>query len=150
LSIVSDLVKFAKEKKPDEHDEVTLSKVSNHQAQQINQITGGKVRSNLAPKTLSAHQIRHAIKGHGNDKEEKERGQVGITDADFELVQEIINNPHSIVKADDDFLGNPGVTFIKTMKKGTYHVVMTLKQKRNRDTKMLEARLDFATMYIKK
>lgn len=148
LNTIEELVNFAQQQGTDEHYEIIIGKVSNSQAQEINAITSGKIKSNLAPKILTAHQIRHAFKEHGNDEKERERAQIGITNEDFNLIQEVINNPHKTIRAKDDYNGNPSITFIKTMKKGIYHVVMSLKGKKIRNTGEFESRLEFATLYI--
>jgi phage-Barnase-EndoU-ColicinE5/D-RelE like nuclease3 len=40
--------------------------------------------------------VNHAIKKHGNPKTEESRGQVAITEQDFELIPQIVANPDSI------------------------------------------------------
>lgn len=41
------------------------------------------------PRTLEAANVRHALRQHGNEATERTRGQLAVTPADFELVQQI-------------------------------------------------------------
>ncbi len=68
----------------------------NYIAQKINQITGVNCRSSEI--LITAYDIAHIFKGHGNDILERERGQIGITAEDFELIKTIIYEFESVQK----------------------------------------------------
>ena len=88
---IADLVAFARADTTNTYQEINFGVFPNFQAQEINAKTGIKV--NGASKFLTSSGIIHAIKGHGDDKEESKRGQKGITDSDFELIPEFCQSP---------------------------------------------------------
>ena len=84
MSKISDLVAFAKTDITNEQREVVLGNVANFQAQEINKITGVKI--NGAKRIITSSGIRHAIKEHGNNKEQLE------SHPDFELTHVHLND----------------------------------------------------------
>ena len=46
---------------------------------------------------MDSFSIRHILQGHGNKKRENNRGQEAVTERDFEMISEIINNPDTII-----------------------------------------------------
>ena len=46
--------------------------------------------------------INHTIKNHGNEKKEQSRGQIAITNEDFELIPEIIKSENVIYSGKND------------------------------------------------
>jgi hypothetical protein len=122
VSKISELVSFAKEDTTNTHQELSLGKVPNFQAQAIAALTGVSV--NGATKVISAYGIIHAIKRHGNHVEEQERGQIGITDNDFEFISGILNAPDNIIRGKDVSRGKKALIFSKKIKSDFYYVVM--------------------------
>ena len=47
--------------------------------------------------SMDSFSIRHILQGHGNKKRENNRGQEAVTEQDFEMISEIINNPDTII-----------------------------------------------------
>ena len=47
--------------------------------------------------SMDSFSIRHILQGHGDKKRENNRGQEAVTEQDFEMISEIINNPDTIV-----------------------------------------------------
>ena len=47
--------------------------------------------------SMDSFSIRHILQGHGNKKRENNRGQEAVTERDFEIILEIINNPDTII-----------------------------------------------------
>ena len=141
MSKILDLVAFAKTDTTNEQKEVVLGNVANFQAQEINKITGVKI--NGAKRIITLSGIRHAIKEHGNNKEQIERGQIGIIDSDFELIQDILNRPDRLVKGNDK-RGKKSIMFIRLLGIKEYYIAMSLHPSKE-DVKII-----FNTMYIKK
>ena len=47
--------------------------------------------------SMDSFSIRHILQGHGNKKRENNRGQEAVTEQDFKMISEIINNPDTII-----------------------------------------------------
>jgi phage-Barnase-EndoU-ColicinE5/D-RelE like nuclease3 len=141
VSKISELVQFAKHDTTNIDKVVNLGIVPNFNAQEIARIIGLKI--NGAKILITASGIRHAIKQHGNNKEQMERGQFGILDIDFEMIQNILTNADSIEKGNDK-RGKKSILFIKTIKSKKFHIAMSV------HTSQEEIKIIFNTMYIKK
>lgn len=142
MSRISQLVQYAK---IDDHtnsiSEINFGNVPNFQAQSIAAQTGVQIRGSV--RIISSYAINHILKRHGDDKSEKERGQIGVTDEDFELIPIILNTPDSVVKGKDGSRGKKALIFSKRLAKGNHIVVMSL------IVKIDGNRLEVDTMYIK-
>lgn len=69
--------------------------------------------------TVDGSAVRHALKEHGDAKAETRRGQVGLTDADFEAIPSVISNPDAVVFGAVSRLGKPMIGYIKNMPDGS-------------------------------
>ena len=97
-----------------------------------------------AEKVLTAHGVRHAFVEHAGKKSEAERGQIAITEADFEYLPDILSNPTSIVKGDtQNRKSNDILIFSKNIKGRRYSVLISVTRTTER------AKLFFNTMFIK-
>lgn len=141
MSKISELVQFAKQDTTNIDLDVKLGIVPNYQAQEINRITGYKV--NEAKKRITVYGIRHAIKEHGDNKEQMKRGQLGLLDTDFELVPSILLLPDLIEKGNDK-RGKKSIMFIKTIGIKKYHIAMSIHSTRE------GVEIIFNTMFAKK
>ncbi len=143
MSKISQLVIFARIDTTNTYNQINFGQVPNFQAQEINSNTGVNVRGCF--KVLTASGVRHAFNGHGNNIEENKRGQIGITETDFELMPKILNTPDSIIRGNNNSRQNKeSILFTKIINNKNYHVVMSL------STHQQENSLVFNTMYIKK
>lgn len=124
------------------HEEINFGVIPNFKAQEVNAATGVFVRG--ATFFLNTSGIRHAFNGHGDHSIENARGQVGISDSDFELVPEILKDYDCVVKGNKGRKGQESIVFIKAIGKLTYHVVMSKNESKN------GFGLVFNTMFIKK
>jgi|694.fasta_scaffold02281_2 hypothetical protein len=136
MSHISELVEFALNDLTKEFKEIAIATTPNQQAQLINQYA--KVIVKGARKILTTDGVRHAFDTHGNNLLEMKRGQIGIVNADFNHLPEIINNP-DFIEPGDIKKGKKSVMFIKKIGKKSFHVAM----------KFTGRDLIFATMYIK-
>jgi hypothetical protein len=57
--------------------------------------------------------VLHALKHHGNKKEEELRGQIAITPEDFEKIPEITKNPDAVNNVGKSKRGGIVIQFIK-------------------------------------
>jgi len=84
--------------------------------------------------------IIHVRKKHGNSVTESARGQVAITDNDFEEIENIIEYPDSISYEGKDKSGNTDfLKFEKYISRTRYFLIMEIRNKR--------IRLSLKTMY---
>lgn len=141
MNKISDLVVFAITDTTNTYKEINFGFIPNWQGQKIAASTSVNVKG--AKKILSAHGIRHALNGHGNDVLERERGSVGIKGSDFELIPTILDNPDSVINGNKGRNGFESLVFIKAINYSEYNIVMSLspsKEGRN---------FIFNTMFIK-
>lgn len=140
LTKIAELVALSKDENANDNESVEFGFFPNWQAQQINQLT--QVKLNDAVKKITVYGIRHAIKVHGDDAEQKERIQIGVTDADFDLIPKIVNSFDKVEKGHEK-RGNQGVLFVKSIGNIEYYVAMTLRNNKNNPV------VEFRTMYKK-
>ncbi len=87
--------------------------VSEELALRIKQETGIDV--NKYNCTLRASEVRKILKDHGNEDTESLRGQRAITEDDFVMIPQIIQEPDQIILSDELFEGKPVINFVKTI-----------------------------------
>ena len=104
----------------------------------------GKISENLSNKiksavgidlknyniSLKADNIKHILKKHGTSKEVL-RGQVPVTNSDFELIPEIVSKYDSVEKGYDTNEGKPSLTFKKQIGDNYYLVNYVSDKKHN-------------------
>lgn len=141
MSKISELVEFSKTDTSNSYKEINFGIIPNFNAQTIASVTGVIVKS--AKKCLSSIGIKHALNGHANHKLESERGQIGITDNDFEKIPTILNDYDRVERGHKHRYGSyNSVVFIKTIGYKEYHIVMSVHSSEER-------KLIFSTMFIK-
>jgi hypothetical protein len=69
---------------------------------------------------MDAHAIRHIRKQHGNAAREEARGQLSITDADFEAIPDIIANAEYLVTGEKNKLGQPVIGYVTKLADGSF------------------------------
>ncbi|MFN0081114.1 MAG: hypothetical protein ACKVOM_01220 [Ferruginibacter sp.] len=143
MSEILDFVNTAKNDGYDPLIEFFLGNVPNFQAMSI--IAECDVDLRGCRKIINAYGVNHAIKRHGNDREEAKYQQVGLVDSDFQEIPLILSNPDKFERGKDTNRGNPVLKFYKKIKNKNYTVVMTYFKGGRKG-----AKLEFDTMYIKK
>lgn len=78
---------------------------------------------------LDVSGTRHTIKQHGNTKKEESRGQIPITDADFEQIPDIIYNYDNVEFGEEDSKGTPLIKYHKKFTDGTSIYVEEIRTK---------------------
>ncbi|MEQ1554090.1 MAG: hypothetical protein ABL929_07925 [Ferruginibacter sp.] len=92
--IIKKLVLFSIKDKTVQNKIVGLGIVSDTQAVMLKAKTG----FNLAgyKRVIDKYAIKHTLKKHGNEKQEKLRGQIAVTEKDFENIPEIVQSQNVI------------------------------------------------------
>ena len=63
--------------------------------------------------------IRHIRKSHGDVAAEEARGQVAVTDADFESIPDVISTPDKVVFGTENRIGRDQIGYLKKMADGS-------------------------------
>jgi hypothetical protein len=119
--------------------DVYLGVVTDYQAATIRANTG--IVTNGFKKTISAEAISHSFKKHGLGTETKEY-QVGITDADFRQIPDILVAPGKIADGGKNKFKQDVILFSKEINGKIYFAAMSVREKRRE--------LSFSTLYIHK
>jgi hypothetical protein len=119
---------------------------SNSVAQRISAVVGFNIIE--AVRLIKPYGIDHIRAAHGKENE-IERGQIPVTDQDFDLVPIIIHEYDTYVRAANNKRGDPGIYFMKTIGEIDYTVCMTFTQKRDRNTGGMKKKLTVTTMFKK-
>lgn len=115
-----DVINFVQEsKKTSNNSKLYFGKLGKKIANKINQAIGINLENyNLS---LRSDNIKHILKKHSN-KSEILRGQIPITEADFQLIPEIITSYDSIKQTGSTTNGKPSITFTKQIGDNYYLV----------------------------
>jgi hypothetical protein len=92
-------------------EKYSLGKISDLQAKEIKEKTGLDLSG--YERTIENFGLYHAIKHHGNEKKEANRGQKAITPDDFEKIPDIVNKPDDIINLGASKRGGVLLQFIK-------------------------------------
>ena len=125
MSKISDLITQALKDDSSVDAHVSFGNVFNFIAQKITEITDVDCKGSEI--VITAYDIAHIIKGHGNDKEEKERGQIGVVATDLELIKDIIFNYDTVIRG-RDFRRAKSIVFTKRIK-CEYRIIVTVEGK---------------------
>ena len=109
---------------------ITLAKVNKKVANRIKQITG--IDTLDRGERISASDIRHILKQHGDKKIEASKGQLAITKADLRKIPDVIENFDRIEKGNinkDKNGEHQTVRFVKKYNNNTLYVVEVVPNK---------------------
>ncbi|TAE00119.1 MAG: hypothetical protein EAZ97_06875 [Bacteroidetes bacterium] len=67
--------------------------------------------------------IKHSLKEHGDAKKEELRGQIGITNEDFEKILEIVSDPDEIETGEKSRLGKDLIKYSKVIENALFFYV---------------------------
>lgn len=68
---------------------------------------------------LDGSAVRHTLKNHSDAAKEGKRGQLAVTDADFERLPEVVSSPDRVVFGTQNRLHKDQIVFIKRLEDGT-------------------------------
>lgn len=97
-----------------------IGELSEKEIQQIKEAIGFDLSGYT--RTMYSYGVNHAIKKHGNPKTEESRGQVAITEEDFELIPQIVANPDSIEFGEKNDLGDDLIKYSKIIGNQLFYV----------------------------
>ena len=110
------------------HKKMYFGAITQNLATEIKTATGVNVEGyNLS---LGEDEIRKIKKSHGNEKTETSRGQRPVTEADYLVIPDIVQNADSIKRSDSDYEGKPALEFRKRNGNELTTVVAVVSDKR--------------------
>lgn len=110
------------------HKKMYFGAITQNLATEIKNATGVNVEGyNLS---LGEDEIRKIKKSHGNEKTETSRGQRPVTEADYLVIPDIVQNADSIKRSDSDYEGKPALEFRKRNGNELTTVVAVVSDKR--------------------
>lgn len=136
----SDVIKFVNSiKNKATNTKIYMGKIGNKIANSIKSKTGVDVENyNLSFRSDTA---KHIIKQHGNAKTEAKRGQVAVTEEDFQKIPQIVSEFDDVYLSGNSQEGKPSLTFEKEID-NIYYVVNYVSDKHHN--------LEVQTMYKQK
>ena len=112
---------------PTEHQKLTIGKVSPELEEKAKE-NGFDISGYQHDLDVSG--TRHAIKEHGQPKTEEPRGQIAITDGDFEKIPEVIYGYDDVSFTGKNKIGRETITYKKAFDDGTIMYVEEIRNKR--------------------
>jgi hypothetical protein len=73
-------------------------------------------------RTMDNYAIKHTFRKHGNEKQEAQRGQMGVTAADFEQITSIIAQPDEIIHGGINNIGREVILYRKNLENQYFYV----------------------------
>ena len=132
------LVEFAKNSKNSANSKLQINIVDEVEAEFLELKTGFKLLG--YKRIIDKFSINHTLKNHGNIKTEALRGQIAITDEDFELIPEIMLSKN-IIHTSKNNMGNDLILYEAIIENTFYYVEEVRKGKKE---------LCMTTMYKRK
>jgi putative DNA methylase len=135
------LVEFAKNSKNATNSKLQINVIDELEAEFLELKTGFKLLG--YKRIIDKFSINHTLKNHGNVKTEALRGQIAITDDDFELIPKIIISKN-IIHTSKNNMGNDLILYeaiientfyyVEEVRKGRKELCMTTMYKRKPTT----------------
>ena len=116
---IKDLVEFAINSKNPINSKLQISIIDALEAEILEIKTGFKLIG--FKRIIDKLGINHTLKNHGNEAIEKRRGQIAITEEDFELVPKIVKS-ENIIHVSKNKLGNDMILYEAIIKDVFYYV----------------------------
>lgn len=116
---IKQLVEFAKSSKNPINSKLQISIIDELEAEMIELKTGFKLVG--FKRIIDKFGINHTLKHHGNVDIENRRGQIAITEEDFELVPQIVKS-QNIIHVSKNKIGNDIILYEAIIKDTFYYV----------------------------
>ncbi|MER2492325.1 LPD38 domain-containing protein [Catenovulum sediminis] len=116
----SDIQKLAAKPERIKQKKIRYAAVKKEESDKLEQIINQSVDGYKHVVDTSA--INHTFRKHGNQSTEEKRGQIAVTEKDFNRIPEIVANPDEITNAGKDDLGNQLIRYRKAFNGTTYYV----------------------------
>ncbi len=134
---IKQLVEFAKNSKSPINSKLQISYIDEKEAEILELKTGFKLFG--FKRMIDKFGINHTLKNHGNIEIESKRGQIAITDIDFELIPKIVKS-QNIIYVSKNKMGNDLILYeaivndtfyyVEEVRKGRKELCMTTMYKR--------------------
>ena len=110
---MSELQKLIQSVKNQSNDNktVTLGIINEQVAKQILLDSNIDVRNYVI--TIDIYAVKHIFKNHSNAEKEEKRGQFAIQESDFEMIEQVINNPDFVFYDGKNRIGRDVLQFQK-------------------------------------
>ena len=116
---IKDLVEFAINSKNPINSKLQISIIDEFEAEISEIKTGFKLIG--FKRIIDKFGINHTLKNHGNEAIEERRGQIAITEEDFELVPKIVKS-ENIIYVSKNKIGNDIILYEAIIKDVFYYV----------------------------
>lgn len=116
---IADLVKKVKSDSSNTIDKTIIGSVTKEGAEFLSALTGVDISVDYKH-IIDRSSIYHVLNKHGNESEETSRGQIAITEKDFESIPDILNNPDDIFPGKTTKTNLESITYIKSMGDGSF------------------------------
>ncbi|WP_018628667.1 valine--tRNA ligase [Niabella aurantiaca] len=99
-------------------DKTVIGSVTPEGAAFLSELTGIDITENYVH-AVDRSSFNHILNNHGNIAIEEKRGQIALTEQDFELIVDILNQPDEIIASGPNKQQKETITYCKTFEDGT-------------------------------
>ncbi|WP_114789656.1 valine--tRNA ligase [Niabella yanshanensis] len=117
-STVKNFLNKIKTDKSNSIEKTIIGNVTEEGALFLTQLTGVEITAEYTH-TIDRSSFNHVINNHGNESIEESRGQLAITESDFELIIDVLNQPDEIMASGVTHQGKETITYSKQLNDGT-------------------------------
>ena len=111
MTSIREFLNFVRNLKDNKNKVLSLGKIPEKLAIQLSEDSEIKIVNYEF--VIDVYAVKHILRNHSNSDKERKRGQKNITDEDFELIPEIINNPDIVFYDGKNDLGRDTFQFQK-------------------------------------
>ncbi|WP_300599094.1 valine--tRNA ligase [Niabella sp.] len=117
-SIVRSLVNKIKSDPANTIDKTVIGSVTPEGAAFLSELTGIEISEGYVH-AIDRSGFNHILNNHGNPAIEEGRGQIAITEQDFELIIDVLNQPDEVIASGPNKQQKETITYCKTFEDGT-------------------------------
>jgi len=108
---IEEFIEFVLANKSNIQQKYLLGNLTESEVENIEKQTG--INLSDYSRVIENFGIYHAIKHHGSQKTEQQRGQIAVNKTDFEKIEEIVKNPDSVKALGKSKRGGEVLQYIK-------------------------------------
>ncbi|ANI88592.1 valine--tRNA ligase [Arachidicoccus ginsenosidimutans] len=117
-SVIHNLLEKIKNDKSNTIEKTVIGNVTEEGAAFLTVLTGEEITTEYKH-TIDRSGINHVLNNHSNSNIEDSRGQIAITEQDFELIVDVLNQPDEIIASGLDKQQKETITYTKKFDDGT-------------------------------
>lgn len=117
-STVRNFLNKIKTDKSNSIEKTIIGNVTKEGALFLSKLTGVEITAEYTH-TIDRSSFNHVLNNHGNERIEEGRGQLAITESDFELIIDVLNQPDEIIASGTTHQGKETITYSKQFNDGT-------------------------------